>query len=389
MKICHVIDYFHTDVGYQEYFLAREQAIAGHAVTVITTHLRQHTVAVAGPDEQAGLDELVGAGVTLRRLPAHQIGHDRCWIRGLHREITAARPDATHIHGPFSPTTVRAVRAASHVRASILVDNHIQEAIAPASGTVRNQRIYRVYRGVFGAYLRRTVDRWVANGPNEGAFLTDRLGLPESAVDLIPLGFDPATFGWSAERRRRGRATIGAVESDVVIAVTGKIHAGKRPEVVAAAAQSLASSRPVLLVLAGTVTPDSRRAIESAAPGLTAEGRILHLGMLSRSPLSELFHASDAVVFARLPSISIYEAAGTGARVLVGRDDFSEWLHGLCRSIEPISLDQLNVADIETSDEGVRLGRASQARLVFSWRQISDDFVEMYRSPRSAAEDRK
>lgn len=384
MRICHVIDYFHTDVGYQEYYLARDQAVSGHAVTVITTNLRQHTVATAGPDEQEGHDRLVEAGVTLRRLPAHQLGHDRCWVRSLHRAITTERPDAVHVHGPFAPTTVRAVSAASSARASILVDNHIQEAIAPASTTGLNRRIYDIYRRVFGAYLRSRVDTWVANGPNEGAFLSDRLGLGASAVNLVPLGFDPGVFAWTPDRRQRGRAKLGASPTDAVIAITGKIHAGKRPEVVARAAQTLARSRPTLLVLAGSITPDSRLAIESAAPDLLNEGRIIHLGMLGRSDLSDLFHASDAVVFPQLPSISIYEASGTGTRVLVGRDRFSQWLNGLCGSIEPIDADHLDLTDVGPLDDDVRRSRAIAALSVFAWHQISDAFIDMYRAPRKS-----
>jgi len=383
VRICHIIDYFHTDVGYQEFFLARDQARAGHDVTVVSTHLRQHTVARPGPDEQMGLDELRDSGVRLIRLDALQLGHDRAWLRGLRRVIRGLGIDAVHVHGPFAPTTVRAVRAASSGNATILVDNHIHEDIAPGSMSGLNRYVYRAFRLAAGPYLRRRVDTWVANGPYERDFLASRMGLPVSAVRTVPLGFDPDMFGWDPSRRLRGRSAVGAETTDTVIAITGKIHPRKRPETVAAASEREWRDRPIRLVLAGTVDAASSRMINAAAPTLAASGRIIDLGMLGRSELSDLYHASDAVVFARLPSISIYEAAGTGARVLVGRDDFSDWLHGLCPSVEPVEVDPVDLSSVVPSVDEDRAERAADATTPFAWPSIGRHFVDLYAAPRS------
>ena len=37
MKIVHVVDYFHPELGYQETFVAREHARMGHEVCVVTS----------------------------------------------------------------------------------------------------------------------------------------------------------------------------------------------------------------------------------------------------------------------------------------------------------------------------------------------------------------
>ena len=37
MKIIQIINYFQHQIGYQEYFLAKEQAEAGHNVTIISS----------------------------------------------------------------------------------------------------------------------------------------------------------------------------------------------------------------------------------------------------------------------------------------------------------------------------------------------------------------
>lgn len=380
MRITHVIDYFHTDVGYQEFFLARDQALAGHIVTVVASDHRQHTVAEVGPDEQLGLDQLTSAGVTLVRLPGRQLGHDRAWIRGLGAAVAATRPDAAHVHGPFSPTTARAVRASTKVGAGVLVDNHIHEAIAPGSTTTANRMIYGAYGATVGRYLRAHVGAWVANGPHEADFLAERLHLPPARIERIPLGFDPEAFRWNPHDRRRSRAALGSTADEVVVAVTGKVHPRKRPEATAAACEALAAARsvPVRLVLAGVIDPASRAAVAVAAPSLEAAGRITELGLLGRSDLADLYLAADAVVFARLPSISIYEAAGTGARVLVGRDLFAEWLVSMCPSVEPVETDPLRLDHLDPTDDAGRARRAAAARDAFAWPTISQQFVRRY-----------
>ncbi len=377
MRICHVIDYFHTDVGYQEYFLAREMARAGHAVRVVSSPFRQHTVAVAGPDEEAGAAELVEAGVEVVRLPGRQLGHDRAWLRGLVAAVIEHRPDVVHVHGPFCPTTVRTVRACSRRGIPVLVDNHIQDAIAPGAGTTLGRLTYTAFRLAFGPGLRRRVAAWVANGPYEAAFLEHRLGLPEGAVQLVPLAFDPKVFGFDPAQRHAVRAERGWSEDALVVAVTGKLHAGKRVDAVAAAAEEVGRQGRVHLVLAGSIGADDLASVHAAAPKLAAAGQVSVLGMLGRDDLADVYRAADVVVFARLPSISIYEAAGTGVRLLVGRDAFSSWLHGLLPAIEPVDL-PIEPELLRAADD--RSARAREAERVLSWEAVTDQFLDRYRT---------
>jgi glycosyltransferase involved in cell wall biosynthesis len=374
MRICHVIDYFHTDVGYQEFFLAREQASAGHAVRVISSTFRQHTVAEPGPDEVRGLAELHDAGVEVVRLSARQLGHDRAWLNGLDAAITAHFPDVAHVHGPFCPTTVRAVRACRRASVPVLVDNHIQEAIAPASTSTLGRLSYTAYRMAFGRTLRRDVGAWVANGPHEADFLADRLGIARSHVELFPLAFDPACFRYNDEQRAALRAEQGWLD-DLVITATGKLHPGKRVEAVAAAAEAVARARAVRIVVAGSLPDGYENVIRRAAPKLDADGRIEIRPLLPQRELAELYLAADVVVFARLPSISIYEASGTGARVLVGEDEFARWLHSMCDVIEPVAVTDIASHLVEATD---RRARADAAAKALGWPAVSTTFVDRY-----------
>jgi len=375
MRIAHVVDSFQTDVGYQEYYLAMCMAEAGHTVEVITTHHRHHAVVEPGPDEAAGLADLVASGVVLHRLEARPLGHDRYWIHRLEDALDAFGPDAVHCHGPFGPTAVRVARHAPRLGYRLLVDNHMHELIAPGSTRPAARAAYMTFRQTGGRVLRRRVDQWVAIGPYEADFLSLQMGIPRADVHLVPLGFEPGIFHWDGERRRTRREERGW-DGDTVVSITGKIHPGKRPELTAAAgAAAFEAGRPVRLVVAGSVEPAARRAIEAAA-GPLADDRLEWFPMLGRHDLADLYRDVDVVVFARLPSISIYEAAGTGVRVLVGRDRFSEWLSSLSVVVEAV--DPAGLADLLVPADD-RAGRAAEAAAAFSWEGISRRFLDLYR----------
>jgi glycosyltransferase involved in cell wall biosynthesis len=375
MRIAHVIDYFHTDVGYHEYYLAKCMAEAGHHVQVIASRYRQPMVPVPGPDEASGRDALEAAGVEVVRLPAIQLGHGRVWLHGLERALHDFRPDAVHCHGPFAPTTVRVARAKRRLGYTLLVDNHAHELIAPAAATGFGRAMYRAYRHSPGRTLRSSVNAWAANGPYEAGFLAQRLGLAPSDVDLIPLGFDPLIFRYDRARRDQLRTARGWL-GDLVVAVTGKVYARKRPDLVAQACSSVAHVQPVRLVFAGAIDDDARAAVEREGAALASAGRLEYLPMLGRTDLADLYMAADVVVFARLPSISIYEASGSGVRLLVGQDSFSQWLHRQCPAIEAVDPFHL---EAHLSPATGRTARAAAASDAFSWSEISERFLHHYR----------
>ena len=384
MRIAHVVDYFHTDVGYQEYYLALTQARAGHEVIVITSNHRHHALGGEGPDAKVGQKLLDDAGVDVRRLDAVQLGHDRAVLRKLKETLRSFRPDVVHCHHSFAPTTVRCAALAPRLGFGLLVDNHIQEAIAPGASSTAGRAYYAGFRTSFGPYIRRRVDDWVTNGPYEKDFLRSRLGLADGDVALVPLGFDPSIFAFDLQRRADERQRR-SWSDDVVVAVTGKLHAGKQVELIASACERAHHAHPVRLVLAGTIDEHYLAHVRAAAPHFVERERLDVWPLLTRHDLAELYLAADVVAFARLPSISIYEAAGTGAIVAVGRDEFAEWLAGLAPGIRAVDPGGLDVTALAAEATDGREARARAATAAFSWETVSAEFVRRYEGLRCAS----
>lgn len=376
MRITHVIDYFHTDVGYQEYYLAIAQAQQGHDVAVVASTERHHSVAVPGPDLLEGSARLDRTGVCLTRLPTRQLGHDRAWLRGLTGALAETRPDVIHCHGPFSPTTVRTAQWCARQATPLLVDNHLQDWGTPGASSPLGRAVYLAYRMTLGNRLRRAVRDWVADGPYEQDFLARRLAIQKASIALVPLGFDPEVFRFDERQRVQIREREGWID-DIVVTTTGKLHQAKRVDLVAAACERVWPQERVRLVLAGQLDDAHRSDILAACPRLREEGRLDIRTMLGREDLADLYLGADVAVFPRLASISIYEAAGTGAKVVVPPSRFATWLASLHSGVVAAAPDELASA---LSPGSNRRALAAEAAAAFSWPVVAADFVERYRA---------
>lgn len=370
MKIAHVIDYFHTDYLYQEFYLAKSQAEAGHDVRVIASVHRHGSVGAAG-DGEDGRRLLNEAGVDVIRLQAHQLGHDRSWMSGLRAALKAFGPDVVQCHGAFGPTTLRTALACHRADVPLVVDNHCRELNTPAAASPLGRKAYEAYRRCFGALLRRAVDCWVAVGPDERDFLSERLGIPSDQIFVIPLGFDPEVFFFDSARRQEMRADKDW-HGDLVIVATGKLTAAKRLEVVAEACER--SSPETRLVLAGSIERDYLRHVRAAAPALSQRNRLDVLPMLDRASLADLYRAADLAVFTR-PSISVFEAIGTGLNVALKDDAYCQWIHGLHKQVYPFEYDSL---ELGSTSIDARPSAAHNAHANFSWNTVTARFLDLY-----------
>ena len=139
MRIVHVIDYFQPELGYQEYYLAREQLALGHDVHVVCSD-RYYPF----PDYDRTIKPLLGdrirpvsrgmeCGVPVWRLPIAFERGRRALLRHLDTALGELRPEVVHAHNIVKLHTFQvAARKARHGY-RLLVDEH-------AHGVSINQR---------------------------------------------------------------------------------------------------------------------------------------------------------------------------------------------------------------------------------------------------------
>ncbi len=379
MRIVHVVDFFSTDLRYQEFHLALQHGRAGHEVHVVTTDRRHGGLPAPTAAAEAGARLLADAGVQVHALPARDLGHDRVWITGLPALLDELGPDAVHCHHSFSPTTLQIARWASRRRVALLCDSHLSALNSPGAEGRAGRVFYGTWRTVAGPWLRRRVGAFVVNGSPEAAFLADHLALPADRVEVIPLGFDPAEFTFDPGRRAAARARWGCDDADTVVAVTGKLTLDRSPERSLDAAERLAADRSVRVLVAGSVGDGVRDRWAEAAPVLTAGDRIHELGFVDPAGLADCYLAADVATFPFGSTISAYEALGTGLPVAVVDGDFGSFLEALDVGATAVDFATIDLSALLV-DEHARRDRAAAAARELGWPVLADRFVDRYRA---------
>ena len=113
MKIVHVIDFFQPQAGYQETYLAIEQAKLGHDVSVVTSDLNKNILYSKSAEKvllrniNDVCDLYLENGIKVYRLKTRCMILNRPWIIGLEDVIRSVSPDVVHMHIMFNLSSVR------------------------------------------------------------------------------------------------------------------------------------------------------------------------------------------------------------------------------------------------------------------------------------------
>lgn len=176
-------------------------------------------------------------------------------------------------------------------------------------------RIDSIFRRVFIFLGSLVVDhvRHTVNA-NKEHFLKNSF---RKKVDMTfaPLGADEDYFYFSQDLRKKTRLKLGIKnESERVLMISGKITDIKRPvDVVRAAVSS-----GFVVVIVGRIDQELENSIRKAGGK-----RLRLLGWQPMAELNKFYCACDVIVFTAF-SVSYWEAAATGAQVVVPRSTFSQ-----------------------------------------------------------------
>jgi glycosyltransferase involved in cell wall biosynthesis len=266
---------------------------AGGAETqlrLLLQHSRHDADVVALYNAGSVAQELRADGVAVRDLGMasnRQIGA----LGQLVRLMRSGRYDVVHTHLYRACVYGRlAARVAGVPRIVATEHSALDGQLEGRTATPAVRRLYRT--------TERLGSTTVAVSPAVVDELTS-WGIAAERIVCIPNGLDLDRLGWSAPDRERIRAELGIPSGARVIGAVGRLHPGKRYDLLlAAAAPLLTDDRRLLLVGEGS----ERAALEERARSLGIADRVLFAG---ERPATPLLSAMD--VFA---SPSPYETFG-------------------------------------------------------------------------------
>lgn len=379
LNIIITVDRYKPSLRYFEYFLARELAISGHNVTVLTF----------GPRLRGGSTERE-EGFRVVYLPYLFTLTSWFWIpapgalASVARVIRDAKPDVMHCMPLYSPLSLvsAALAGPGVVRVGSVFSGDL--FMKHAYDKVR----FNLIRAIVKGWVAGRADAFFALSGYLKARLTEWFAIPEDEIRVVPLGTDPDQFMPDRSLRARARSDLGFSRRDVVLVYSGKFIPDKGIELLLAAERDLAKSHPeAKVLLVGTGPAAYVEGLRGLCRELGIADKVTFHPFVARDELAALYNASDIAVWPGTHSISMVDAVSVGLP-LVMTPKFPAWTslirNGNGLAFRAGELDDL-VAALEplVACERLRLemGKKSRAlaRRELDWASIGKTYLDAYK----------
>jgi glycosyltransferase involved in cell wall biosynthesis len=387
MKIIHIIDHFYPQLGYQETFLAREQAKQGHEVYVVTSD-RYSLVGYKGNakilrDRIKGAGFSVEEGVKVWRLkPLFELPH-AIWLLGLEEKINEIKPDVIHIHGVVNFSAIRvALLKKKNDHIFLIYDDHML-SVASRSPL---KCLYPIFKWTFAKLILNQADALVGVTDACKDFMHKKYGFPLEDIKVIPLGADDLLFKQDLKIRKALREKYCFKENDVVYIYTGKIIPAKGPHIlVEAACKLMTKYNNVKVLLVGNGSSEYIQQIQKIIVTNNLEDRFVLHDAVPNKELFKFYSIADVAVWPKEASLSMMEAMSCELPVIISdNSEVKERVqhdNGFTYTYEDIvSLAEkmeLLLDPQKRADMGANGRRYIKDHL--SWKVISEQFIDLMR----------
>ncbi len=300
MKIVHIclVMGYTEGLNYQENYIIRYQAKAGHEVSLITT---DHCF----NEGEWGLcrtenDYINPDGVHIIRLPfafklPYSINRQIGIFKGFKDKLEELSPDLIFVHN-LQFQDLRRVEAykKAHQRVIIYADSHSDFSNSARNWFSRNT-LYRFWWRPCAKSAEPFVRTFFGVTPGRVDFLKDILGISEDKTDLLVMGADDESVE-RAEKvwiRQNVREKFSIAENDFLVVTGGKIDVFKTQTLLLMKAVQEIKNDNLKLLVFGSVEEELKDKMLSLCDGK----KIQYIGWATGEQPYEYFASADLVVF--------------------------------------------------------------------------------------------
>lgn len=315
-------------MGYAESLLAREFAIEGHEVHVISGNIKPY---FNMPDYENTYARFIGPpivdcgdfqieGYVLHRLPYGQLLR-RLYIKGLLKKLKEIKPDVVQDFTVVSWNALALSLGRLFYRYKLFIGNHHSMLLSPwatEKSVSASLKMLFVHLLVYplGRIISLISEKCYSVTPGCSELAIRFMGVPASKCDLVPLGSDTKIFYMCRSEsdfneRKKLREKYGFSEKDVVCIYTGRFTEAKNPLFLARAIDTLTKEGlhyKGLFVGAGS--PDIVKSISACCGCYIAD-------FVPVYELAQYYRAADIGVWTTQESTSINDASATGLPIVV------------------------------------------------------------------------
>jgi len=388
MRIVHLIEYFAPKLGYQETYLAREQAKLGHDVAVLTSDRYfpfpdyEETIQPMLGNRIVGSGEFMEEGIKVIRLPVLFELFTRAWLNELLNTLKELNPEIIHIHSTSSFSTIRlTILRKQFPNTKILVDDHSHESVMINSWT--KKLFYWTFQFLFGKQISQNIDTFVAITPETRELVKKYMGIVKP-IHVIELGVDTDLFTFLKVEREKVRERLRVKDSEILITYTGKVIQEKGVDVLVQAFLKNSNKNSRLLIIGNGPKGFVNQLKENIAQSSLSD-RVIWVPMLSPKELPAYYSASDIGVWPKQESISMIEAMACNLPIIIKKSNSMKEriklgnglsyhegnTNDLAKKIQEL------VKDKRKRTQMGKLGRNLAEQ--YSWEQIAKKFISLYK----------
>ena len=384
MKIIHLCNYFQPQLGYQEYFLAREHARMGHDVTVVTSDRY-----FPFPDYENTVGKILGKrivssgiskldGFRVIRLRTIFEFSSRVLLAGLSETVRSIGPDIVVCHGMASFNSQIIINLKKKYGFRLIYDDHMLYAVENRSIAAR--LFYKIYDF---KRINKYADKLIAVANECRKFMIENYKLPHDKIEIIPLGADIDKFKFDKKSRDDFRKLYGIEDGAIVVTYTGKLMYEKAPHNIIIALEAFKEKLPDRLVLlfVGNVEKSYKEYFNMVKKKIEGKTKIVEVPMTENDMMPSVYSASDMAVWPVQPTASMIEAASCSIPI-IGTDRLAERYkneNGI--PVKENDIDDLASAILRlVNDEKLRATMGKRGRELvekeMSWRKIAERFID-------------
>ncbi len=383
MKIIHLISYFQPQLGYQEYFLAKEHAKMGHEVTIVTSDRY-----FPFPDYDKTVKPILGERIVkpsvstyetfkVIRLPTRIEFSCRVWLTGLEKTIRAIQPDIVISHTIGNFNTLRMANLKSSMNFKLVVDEHM--LWSEENNTFLGRAYYALFN--FKKILNRA-DKIVGVADECVEYIVQKYKFPRNKIQMIPLGADTALFQRNEQTGNQFRKKNGIDPGKVLITYTGKLTYAKGPHNILLALESIKEQvkGKIALLFVGNSETTYIDFFEEHLQKMVGFADVHRLPAVKNAELVDIYSTTDIAVWPRQASMSMIEAMACSVPI-IGCDFLTErFANNNGISVKEDDIEALAKALSTLVNDPIQRKQKGQnafelVKTTFDWRIIAEKFI--------------
>jgi glycosyltransferase involved in cell wall biosynthesis len=378
LRIVHIANFFASERGYIEYYLAKKQQDNGNEVSVISSD--RYPSGDKRPDID-GIACKIEGGLKVYRLPSSIVLSDNPFIsiRSLKKCLADLSPDVVHVHSALSPIGFASAFSARSVGYKTVAN--VVSGISPV--LFRYPKIIKTFSNDL---IFKRINAYSACSKAIVRFLVGKLDIPCTKVNLIPLGADTSLFRPDQQAKIANKTLLGISHEDVVAIYTGKILPEKKIHDLLIATKSVMKQiKGFKVLLVGDGPASYLEYLNTLVDELKIRKNVIMIKMVHRTKLANYYNAADFAVWPGTFSISIVEAMSSGLPIVIAESEWTE--HNLDYqngySFKAGDIDRLSTILVElSSNEALRELMSIRSRKLvedkLSWDKIADKYNQVY-----------